>query len=472
MATTRLIAMHQNKGKSIAQCLGLRMDYAKNPEKTEAGQLLSAYQCDARTAQGEFVLAKSEYEHRTGRRQNNNVIAYQIRQSFKPGELTAELANEIGYQLGLKFTKGKHAFIVATHTDKAHIHNHIIFNSTSLDCRKKFRDFLGSGRAVAKVSDLICMEHGLSIVENPKRQSEHYGRWLGNKKVVSGRQLLQNTIDDVLAKQPANFQDFLAQMTVAGYEIQQGKHLAFKKSQQKKFIRLRSLDDEYFEENIRSAIAGKPRKTPGKQFAKPQKSVNLLVDIEAKIQSGKGKGYEQWAKVFNLKQMAQTLNFLREHNLTSYEDLAEKAEKLTVTYDNLSKEIKSAEKRMAEIQVLKNHIINYLNTKDVYTAYRKSGYSKKFFTAHEADLILHKNAKVAFDKYSKNGAGDKKLPTIKALHQEYSAVLATKKKAYGTYKNARKEMQEILTAKANIDRILDVDTTKKSKEKSQDNTIE
>lgn len=192
--------MHQNKGKSIADCLADRTDYAKNPDKTNEGELLSSYECDPKTVQGEFMLSKRQYDDITGRQQASNVIAYQIRQSFKPGEITPELANKIGYELGMSFTKGKHAFIVATHIDKSHIHNHIIFNSTSLDCTKKFRDFKRSGKALAQISDRLCLENGLSIIENPKRSKGHYGKWLGDKKPPSHSEILRQTIDEVLTQ--------------------------------------------------------------------------------------------------------------------------------------------------------------------------------------------------------------------------------------------------------------------------------
>ena len=209
IATTRLISMHQNKGKTIAACLADRTDYVKNPDKTNDDELLSSYQCDPRTVQGEFMLSKRQYDDITGRKQASNVIAYQIRQAFKPGGITPELANKIGYELGMSFTKGNHAFIVATHIDKAHIHNHIIFNSTSLDCTKKFRDFLGSGRAIAKISDRICLENGLSIIENPKRSKEHYGKWLGDNKPLSHSDKLRQTIDEALVQKPKTFDEFL-----------------------------------------------------------------------------------------------------------------------------------------------------------------------------------------------------------------------------------------------------------------------
>ena len=342
--------MHQNKGKSIADCLADRTDYAKNPNKTNEGEYISSYECDPRTIQGEFLLSKRQYSDITGRQQENDVIAYQIRQSFKPDEVSPELANKIGYELGMSFTKGNHAFIVATHIDKAHIHNHIIFNSTSLDCTKKFRDFLGSGKAVRKISDRLCLENSLSIIENPRRGKYHYGRWLGDKKPPANSEKLRQIIDEILTKKPANFIVFLEEMKLAGYEIKPGTHLSFKGENQKKFIRLRSLGSDYSEEEIKAIISGEKAQTTKKDHhKKPQPRVNLLVDIQAKLQAGKGAGYEQWAKIFNLKQMAQTINFLTENNLLAYEDLEEKSQTATNNFNQLSAEIKTAEKRMAEI---------------------------------------------------------------------------------------------------------------------------
>ena len=463
LATTRLISMHQNKGKSIADCLADRTDYAKNPNKTNEGEYISAYECDPRTIQGEFLLSKRQYSDITGRQQENDVIAYQIRQSFKPDEVSPELANKIGYELSMSFTKGNHAFIVATHIDKAHIHNHIIFNSTSLDCTNKFRDFLGSGKAVRKISDRLCLENSLSIIENPRRGKYHYGRWLGDKKPPSNSEKLRQIIDEVLTNKPANFTVFLEEMKLAGYEIKQGIHLSFKGENQKKFIRLRSLGNDYSEEEIKAIISGEKAQTISKdQHQKPQPHVNLLVDIQAKLQAGKGAGYEQWAKIFNLKQMAQTINFLTENKLLAYEDLEKKSLTATDKFNRLSTEIKAAEKRMAEIAILKAHIINYAKTRDVYTDYRKAGYSKKFYEEHTAELLLHKASKAAFDELEL-----KKLRTVKSLQAEYAELLSKKKQAYGTYHSAKKEMQEVLTAKANIDRLLQSETPAKESEKTQ-----
>lgn len=463
MATTRLISMHKNKGKSVADCISDRIDYALNPDKTNGGKYVSSYECDLKTVKGEFILSKKIYANITGREQGNDVILYQIRQSFKPGEISPELANKIGYELALKFTKGNHAFFVATHIDKSHIHNHIIYNSTSLDCTRKFRDFLGSGKAVGKISDRLCLENGLSIIENPKRGKNHYGKWLGDKKPITHSQDLRNTIDEILSKKPTNFDEFLFQMKEAGYSIKQGKHLAFKDKQQKRFIRLRSLGEGYLEEEIKEIIKGKIPYGNSKQVASKQQSpVNLLVDIQAKLQAGKGEGYQRWAKIFNLKQMAQTINFLTENNLLVYEDLEKKAQLSTDNFNEISDQIKNIENRMKEIGNLKTHIISYSKTRDIYTAYRKSGYSKKYYEKHTADLILHKAAKAAFDELD-----TKKIPTVKALQKEYTELISEKRKVYTKYHSIKKEMKNILTAKANVDRLLGGDSVEKEKEKSQ-----
>ena len=462
MAVTRLIAMHQNKGKSISQCLGERLDYGANPEKTNNGEFVSAYECNPEVAQGEFMLAKRRYDDITGRKQKNNVIAYQIRQSFKEGEVTPELANKIGYELAMRFTKGKHAFVVDTHTDKAHIHNHIYFNSTSIDCTKKFRDFLGSGRALARVSDFICLENGLSIIENPKKSKQHYGKWLGNKKPLNHSEKLRFTIDEALEKKPSTIDELLELLKQAGYEIKQGKNISFKSKEQKKFIRLKSLGEEYSKEKLEDIISGKAEKPTIKRPMPPKKNIDLLIDIQQKLAEGKGGGYAYFASVHNAKQKAKTLLYLREHNFNSYEELEEKSNTASVIFDRINTSIKADEKRLAEIKVLQTHIRNYRKTKDVYADYRKAGYSKKFYAEHETELIIHKSAKTAF-----NELGATKLPSLKALDEEYSTTLARKKKSYAEYKEAKKEMQDLLNVKQNVDRILNIEDEKKAKEKTQ-----
>lgn len=460
MAATRLIALHINKGKTIAQCLRDRTDYAQNPAKTEKGELVTGYECDPMTADEEFLLAKRQYTHITGRRQQNDVIAYQIRQSFKPGEITPEEANRIGYELGMRFTKGKHAFLVATHTDRSHIHNHIIFNSTALNCRKKFRDFHNSGLALQKVSDILCVEHGLSIIE-PKPYQERVKR-TDYPKRPSFRDEIRQAIDRALQAKPKDFEAFLRLLEQEGYTCKRGKHTALRGKGQTRYLRFRSLGEGYSEEEIRAVILGRQAhraRGKGKPAIAP-KRLNLLVEIDARLQA-KGIGYQRWATVYNLKQMAQTMIFLREHGITDVGQLQEKAEQAVKRFDQLDGNIKAAEKRLVEIAALKKHILNYAKTKDVYVEYRKSGYSKKFYESHREAITLHKAAKDAF-----NDLGVKKLPKVKDLTAEYATVLSDKKAAYAQYRNARSEMQEYLKAQKNVEQFLHL--TRQEAEKTQE----
>ena len=464
MATTRIISMHINKGKNIAECLTDRIDYSKNPEKTQGGELISAWQCDPKTADAEFLFSKRQYRTLTGREQQSDVIAYQVRQSFKPGEITPEEANRIGYEFAVRFLKGKHAFIVATHTDKKHIHNHIIWNSTTLDCKRKFRDFLGSGRAVARLSDAICTEHRLSVIHEPKRGGSHYGKWLGDKAKPTHRELLCALIDDAITQKLTDFDSLLKLLADAGCEVRRrGNTLSLRHPDRKGFIRLASIDG-YTEDELRAVLAGEKEHTPRRNRAQttPKKDT-LLIDIEAKLQAGKGSGYERWAKVFNIKQMAQTYNYLRQHGLLNYEELEARAAGATERFHTLSEQIKAAEGRMAEITVLRTHIANYARTRDVYIGYRKAGYSKKYLAEHESDILMHRAAKKAFDEL-----GVKKLPTVRCLQDEYAKLLAEKKAAYAAYRTARDEMRELLIHKQNVDRMLGKNERSEEKKNEHD----
>lgn len=445
LAATRLIALHKNKGKSVAACLKKRTDYAQNPDKTQQGELVSSYECSPLTVDEEFMLSKRQYELMTGRRQKNDVIAYQIRQSFKPGEITAEEANKVGYELAMRFTKGKYAFIVATHTDREHIHNHIIYNSTALDSTRKFRDFLLSGLAVQRLSDLICLEHQLSVIEiKPYRERQKRTLYPPRE---SNRDKLCAVIDNILLNEkPADFEAFLQKLEQQGYEIKRGKHTSVKGSRQKRFIRFRTLGAGYSEDEIKAVIAGEAEHRPHQKQPSKEQPFHLLVDIQAKLSEGKSEGYARWAKRYNLKEMSKTLIFLQENKIGSIEEMQERVNAATARYHELGDSIKAAEQRMAEIAVLRAHIINYAKTRPVYDAYRKAGYSKKFLEEHREQITLHRAAKAAFDE-----AGLKKLPKVKELNTEYSALLSQKKAAYPAYRKARDEMQELMKAQKNVE---------------------
>ena len=458
MAATRIIAMHINKGKTIAQCLSARLGYGINPDKTENGELISSYECDPETADAEFLLSKKRYKTLTGRTQDSDVIAYQIRQSFKPGEVTPEEANRIGYEFALRFTKGEHAFIVCTHVDKKHIHNHVYWNSTKLDCKGKFRDFRRSARAVRELSDLICIEHRLSVIEKPKRHGMSYDKWLGSRAKPSHREEVRLLIDEALAKKPHSFDALLGLLAEAGYKIKRGKNITLMKEGQKN-IRLNSLGEGYTEADLRAVIAGAKVHTPRKNRRMAAPKPRLITEIEEKL-NGRN---SNWDTVRILKQMAQSVLYVQQHDFENFDALAAKSATATARVSDLSEQIKSAEKCMAEIAALRTQIINYIKTRDVYAGYRKAGYSKKYLAEHESDIIIHKAAKKAFDEL-----GLKKLPTVKSLNAEYAELLAQKKAAYAEYNAAKKEMRELLIHKANVEHILGLDEQANAKIRAQE----
>ena len=456
MAATRLIALHVNKGKTVAQCLADRTDYSQNAEKTNDGEFISSYECDPKTADEEFLLSKRQYQHTTGRQQKNNIIAYQIRQSFKPGEVTPEEANQVGYETAMRWTKGKHAFIVATHIDKAHIHNHIIYNSTSLDASHKFNNFFLSGLAVQRLSDMVCLEHGLSII-TPKPYRERQKRTVYPKKRTQ-RDELCDAIDSVLSQKPKRFEDFIQSLAAMGFEFKDGNQPAFKGKEQKRFIRLRSLGEGYSKEELQAVISGKSLRKS--RTIPEQKQFHLLIDIQEKMAEGKTVGYEKWAKKYNRKEAARTVILLKEKGLDNYDDLVAYTENLSSRFSELSDSIKVAEKRMIEVQALQKHIKNYHDTRQIYVEYRKSGYSKKFFEEHRQEITLHQAAKKAFDELQVS-----KLPSRQSLYEEFHRLAVQKKQDYAEYRQVRKEREELLIAKQTVETILNID---KKKEKEQE----
>lgn len=466
MAATRLIAMHVQKNRSVQQCLKDRTDYAENGEKTEDGEYISSYECDPETVDQEFAFSKSRYGQLTGRSRDDDIIAYQIRQSFKPGEVTPKEANRIGYETAMRWTKGNHAFIVATHVDKAHIHNHIIYNSTTLDCFHKFRNFLFCGIALQRVSDLVCLEHGCSVIK-PRKPGEREKRTVyPNRKSI--RDKIREDIDLAMSRNPKNMEELLKYLEEMGYEIKRAKHIGIKGEVQKTFLRFDSLGAGYREEDFEKVFKGEesfnppPREKQSHRYDKAEKKFDILLDIQDIIAKGKGPGYERWAKVHNIKQISQTLIYLRDHDIRDMGELTKRATDSATQFAELSQTIKDAEKRMAEIAVLKTHIINYSKTKDVYVAYRKAGYSKQFFEAHREEILLHKAAKEAFGQLE---AG---VPKIKDLNQEYSELLKKKKDAYAEYRKIKEENKELQMAKHNLERFLNQqEEEQKQKEQQQ-----
>ena len=442
MAATRLIPLHARSGKSMLASLKERLDYSQNPDKTEGGALISAYGCDEQTAYYEFFLANKEHRDWGRHNSSRNVIAYQIRQSFKPGEITPEDANRIGYDLAMRFTKGKHAFTVSTHTDRAHIHNHIVFCSVKMDHSGKWDNFFLSGRALQRLSDIICVENHLSVIR-PQGSSKRKRHEYPKKKTV--RDMIREDIDRFLSEGAGSYKQLLWKMKHEGYEIRQGKYTSLRRPGQKSFIRVDSLGIAYSEEMIGMSLA-KEIRFDDRHSNKP---VDLMIDIEQKLKEGKGPGYERWAKSFNLKQMGEVLLFLQDEDIHSVEELDSRVDLSVEHFHDLADSIKKMETRLREIGDLKMQIINYTKTRGTYMEYRKAGYSRKFLEEHRSDIEIHKAAKAAFDKL-----GLKKLPKVKELSEEYGRVLAEKKKAYTEYRDAKKKMQTWQIVKKNVSLIL------------------
>ncbi|MFC4598173.1 relaxase/mobilization nuclease domain-containing protein [Cohnella hongkongensis] len=461
MATIRLMTRHIGSGKTIMATLKDSFDYGKNPNKTRNGDLILAYECDPATADAEFLLSKAKYKAITGREQKKDVLYYQIRQSFPPGEIDAETALKIGYDLAMRWTKGQHAFFVVSHVDRPHPHCHIYYNSTSLDCTRKFRDFIGSARAVRRLSDRICLEHGLSVITNPKLHSKgtfkHYGEWLGGNKPQSFREKLKAQIDRCLVEKPPDMDAFLQAMATAGYEVKHGRGgtISFRAEGQERFTRLRAstLGKGYGQEDIRAVIEG--RAAP-----RERRKVNLIVDIESRMRAGKGPAYERWAKIFNLKQMAAALQYLQENGLMEYEQLSQKTAELTDRFHTLSDRIKTTEAAMRINAELKTAMVAYARTRPVFEGYKAATYSRKYLAEHGADLAAYRAAQDSFRRLL-SGA---KLPKMNTLKAESRELAAKKKAAYGEYRAARKDMQEIVTVKANIDHLLGLTDAQKNKE--------
>ena len=457
---------HAGEGETIAAAIKDCLDYGKNPEKTE-GKYISAYECDPATVAEEFLLAKAAYHAATGREQKkgNNVLCYQIRIAFYPGEITPKEANRIGYELAMRWTKGRHAFLVTTHTDKNHIHCHIYYNSTTLDCLRKFRNFWGSSFALRRLSDRLCLENGLSIVENPKPRSKgkykHYGEWQKDRKrPLNFRERLCLAIDSALAKQPASFEEFLGLMKRAGYEVKEvrGGGLSFRLANggQERFTRLRAstLGEGYDLKDILAVIEGKSDRK------RPKRKISLAVDIQAKLAEGKGAGYERWAKAFNLKQMAAALAYLQDNGLTEYSQLEKKAEEISERFHALSGQIKQTEAELKANTELKAATVQYAKTRPVFEKYKASKYSRRFLAEHESEITLYRAAQADIKRLLAGA----KLPKLEVQKEEGRKLLAKKKRLYREYQQARRDMQEVLTIKANIDCLLGCSELGKKKE--------
>ena len=437
--------------------------------------MISAYQCDHMTADAEFLLSKAKYKAVTGREQKRDadVLCYQIRQSFKPGEITPEEANRVGYETAMRWTKGHHAFFVATHTDRHHVHNHIYYNSVSLDCTRKYRDFFRSGRALRRLSDRVCIEHELSVIQNPKLPSQgpfrHYGEWLGDAKRPSQKEQLRAIIDEVLTQPPADLPAFLAALEAAGVRVLHGRGgvLSFQLPGFERPARWResTLGDGYGPEAVQAVLEGRaPARAGGGGDARPRrKRFNLVIDIQRRMAQGKGPGYERWAKVYNIKQMAAALQFLQENGLTDYDELAAKTDAAVDRAHALAGELRAVERELGRTSELMGAVVQYAKTRPVFDGYKAARYSKKYLAQHEGELADYRAAKAAMNEL----LDGEKLPRMDVLKKKRRELAEQKKALTAQYRAAQKEMREIVTAKGNIDHLLNFTGGRADKEQAR-----
>jgi len=489
MATTRNNVIHKRKDKSTSQCITDRVNYALNGEKTWQGELVTSYECSPEYAAEEFLLSKQEYFDNTGRDQGDrDILLYHVRQSFRPGEVVMnfersdksqpsekgnfelnikidgsidlDTANKIGYDLAMEFCGGNHQFLIATHTDTAHIHNAIIINSVNLNCDGKFRNEIGSYKRLRAISDELCNKHGLSVIKNPEL-SKGFGHGTipqEGEKGPSERQKLMTLIDEIIASGNAkNLDDFLSMIKESECTIKvRGKSVSVKMKGAKRFIRLRetkSLPSEYSLEGISKRISEKPAPISIKQGEK----VNLLIDIQNSIKAQNSPGYENWAKVFNLKQAAQTLIFLQENNIADLQTLTDKAQQVKGEYDIITDRIQAIDSRLADISTLQKHIGSYLKTKDIYSQYLKSKRNKNFYEENRTAIETCNESKAYF-----NELGLEKLPSIKSLKNEYAALASEKQMCYSQRSLIGKQLKEMQSVQQNTENLLDYQHKEKS----------
>ena len=433
---------------------------------------MSSYLCDPETAHAEFMLVKGQYQAETGRTAEQGALCYQIRQAFPQGEVTPKEANRIGYETAMRWTKGKYQFFVCTHTDKGHIHNHIYYNSTAYDRSRKFRNFIGSSFALRRLSDRVCLEHALSVVERPKLHSKgrflHYGQWQGEVRPPSQKEQIRCAIDTALSKRPADFADFLRRMEAVGFQVVHGRGgvISFRAPGHDRAARLRAstLGAGYGREDIQAVIDGKaPTRTAPVRRAPTPRRVNLLIDIQERMRQGKGPAYERWAKVYNLKQMAAALQYLKEHQLFEYDDLAAKTDAATERFHTLAGVIQQTEAELSRVSDLMAAVVQYAKTRPAFDGYKAAKYSRKYLAEHEAELADYRAAKATMAEL----LGGEKLPKMDVLKEKRRQLAARKKALYAEYRSAQEEMRQAVAVKANIDHLLGVTDSQRKKEQER-----
>ena len=419
--------------------------YILNPEKTDEKLLVSSYGCASETAAREF-----EWTRKIAEQKGMNpvrIIARHVIQSFEIGEVTPELAHEIGKQFADEILGGKYEYVLTTHIDKDHVHNHLIFNAVDFVDYHAYKSYKRIYYDMREVSDRLCKENGLSVIPPSQNKGMGYKEYTEAKRGTSWKQKLKQTIDRIVIT-AKDYDDFLRLMQEAGYEIKTGKYISFRAKGQERFTRSKTIGENYTEERIKERIAGRtPRRS---QRQTTPKGISLIGDIQERIRLIDSKGYEYKAKLTILKEAARTLNYLTENNLLQYADLEKKVEDVHSSYDRTGKELKGVEARLREVQPLIKNISNYQRLKPVYDAFQKAKDKPSFKAKHEAELVIFEAARSTLLAMQ----GDEKLPSLKTLQAEQQRLLEEQQRLYDERAKLKKEVKQIETIKSNVDTFL------------------
>ena len=437
MAVTKIKAIRGTLSKAIA--------YILNPEKTDEKLLVSSYRCASETAAREF-----EWTRKIAEQKGMNpvrIIARHVIQSFEIGEVTPELAHEIGKQFADEILGGKYEYVLTTHIDKDHVHNHLIFNAVDFVNYHAYKSYKRIYYDMREVSDRLCKENGLSVIPPSQNKGMGYKEYTEAKRGTSWKQKLKQTIDRLVIT-AKDYDDFLRLMQEAGYEIKTGKYISFRAKGQERFTRSKTIGENYTEERIKERIAGRtPRRS---QRQTTPKGISLIGDIQERIRLIDSKGYEYKAKLTILKEAARTLNYLTENNLLQYADLEKKVEDVHSSYDRIGKELKGVEARLREVQPLIKNISNYQRLKPVYDAFQKAKDKPGFKAKHEAELVIFEAARSTLLAMQ----GDEKLPSLKTLQAEQAQLFEEQERLYAERNRFKKEAKQIETIKSNVDTFL------------------
>ena len=437
--------MAVTKIKPIKSTLSKALDYIQNPAKTDEKILVSSFGCSYETADIEFGFTLSQAMEK------GNNLAHHLIQSFAPGEVDYEKAHEIGRQLADAVTKGQHEYVLTTHIDKGHIHNHIIFCAVNFVNHRKYNSNKRTYYNIRNASDRLCRKNGLSVVVPSENKGKHYAEYQANKAGKSWKGKLKIAVDTLIL-QVSSFEELLQRLQAAGYEIKRGKYTSCRAPGQERFTRLKTLGVDYTEEAITERINAK-RTRAAKAPKIEQRGISLIIDIENSIKAQQSRGYEQWAKIHNLKQAAKTVNFLTENKIEQYTDLIARIDEITAASEQAADALKGVERRLADMAVLIKNITTYQKTKPVYEAYKKAKNKEQFRASHESNLILYEAAAKALRAANVGG----KLPSVAALQAEYAKLTEQKEALYADYGKLKKQVKEYDTMKRNIDSFLKID---------------